>query len=397
MTSPPLTGIRVLDLTQMMAGPFCTMLLADMGADVVKIEKPDGGDDTRRAGPPFIGDDSAAFLGINRNKRGMVVDLKSEGGASVLRRMMADADVLVQNMRPGAMNRMGLGYDDVRALYPSLIYCSISGYGSTGPYKDKPGFDLMAQGASGVMSITGYPGGPPVRIGVPIADLNAGMFAANGVLAAYISRLKTGRGQHVDVSLLESSIAYTIWESSIYFATGRAPGPVGTGSPILAPYQAFATSDGHIVVGGANQANWQRLCRAIGREELLDDSRFTTNVERMANLESLAGTIQETLELRSSGHWLGVLEKAGVPCGPINNLADVYADPHVASRDMLVELQHPVAGAIGNIGVPTKLSETPGAVRTPAPTLGQHTDEVLAEHGYSPGEVAGFREAGVVA
>lgn len=391
---PPLEGIKVLDLTQMMAGPFCTMLLADMGADVVKIEKPDGGDDIRRAGPPFIKGESVAFLGINRNKRSVVLDLKNEEGAAVLRRMAGRADVLVQNMRPGAMERLGLGYDDVSALNLSLIYCTISGFGTTGPYKDRPGFDLVAQGMSGLMSLTGVPGGPPMRNGVPITDLNAGIYAAYGVLSAYISRLRTGRGQHVDTSLLEAGLAYTIWESAIFFATGRPPGQVGSGHPLTAPYQAFATSDGHIMVGAANQANWERLCRTIGRGDLLEDERFATSPLRMQNLAPLVKTIQQTLVARSTAHWLAVLEEGGVPSGPINDLAEVYADPQVIARQMEVELEHPAAGTTRNIGIPVKLSETPGSVREPAPMLGQHTGVVLSEYGFSAGEIAALKERG---
>ena len=391
----PLEGMRVLDVTQMMAGPFCTMLLADMGAEVVKVEKPDGGDDIRRAGPPFINGESAAFLAINRNKRSIVLDLKTDEGASVVRRMARGADVLVQNMRPGAMVRLGLGYEDLHALNPALIYCTITGFGATGPYRDRPGFDLVAQGMSGLMSITGVPGGPPTRNGVPLADLNAGIYAAFGVLSAYVNRLKTGEGQHVDTSLLVGGIAFTIWESAIFFASGRAPGPQGSGHPLTAPYQAFAAEDGHVMVGAANQANWERLCRAIDRRDLLEDRRFATNAARMENLDPLVATLQQTFGTESTDHWLRVLGDAGVPCGPINDLAEVYADPQVKARDMVVELDHPTAGSTRVIGIPVKLSATPGSIRRPAPMLGEHTDEVLAEHGYTAAEIEGYRESGV--
>lgn len=393
---PPLDGMKVLDLTQMMAGPFCTMLLADMGADVIKIEKPDGGDDIRRAGPPFINGESAAFLGIHRNKRSVVINLKSDEGRSILHQMARNADVLVQNMRPGTMDRMRLGYEDLRTENPALIYCSISGFGNTGPYKDRPGFDLMAQGMSGLMSITGVAGGSPMRNGPPITDLNAGIYAAFGVMNAYVSRLKTGLGQHVDTSLLETGIAYTIWESAIFFATGIPPGPVGSGHHLTAPYQAFATADGYVMVGGANQANWERLCGAIGREDLLQNENFASNSLRVQNVTLLAETLQETLSLQSTSHWLEVLGQSGVPCGPINDMADVYSDPHVVAREMMVELEHPLAGTTRNIGVPIKLSATPASVRTPSPTLGQHTDTVLADHGYTPDDISGLKERGVV-
>ena len=389
----PLEGMKVLDFTQMMAGPFCTMLLADMGADVAKIEKPGGGDDIRQAGPPFIAGESAAFLAINRNKRSVVLDLKSEAGVAAVRHMVPGADVLVQNMRPGAMERLGLGYEELSGLNPSLIYCSISGYGTTGPYRDKPGFDLVAQGISGLMSLTGHTGGPPTRLGVPMVDLNAGFYAAHGVLCAHISRLKTGMGQHVDASLLEAGISYTIWESAILFATGTPPGPVGSGHPLAVPYQAFATRDGHVMVGAANQSNWERLCRAIDRRELLDDPRFANNPGRKENLEPLVKTLQTTFGSRDTAHWLGVLDEAGVPCGPINDLAAAYDHPQLKARKMVVELDHPSAGVTRHIDVSVKLSDTPGAIRLPAPMLGQHTDEVLAEYGYSSEEIAALRDS----
>lgn len=387
----PLQGIRVLDFTQMMAGPFCTMLLADMGANVIKIEKPDGGDDIRRAGPPFIKGHSAAFLAINRNKRSIVIDLKSEDGIAIVRRMLQKTDILVQNMRPGVMERLGLAYSEVQKINPSLIYCTISGFGVTGPYKDRPGFDLVAQGMSGLMSLTGFPGGPPVRNGVPITDLNAGMYATYGVLNAYINRLTTGIGQHVDTSLLEAGIASTIWESSMYFATGIPPGPVGSAHPLTAPYQAFKTSDGYIMVGGANQANWERMCKAMDRHDLLNDHRFETNVSRIENLTALINILEKCFAQNTTGSWLALLEKAGVPCGPINDLANVYNDPQVHARNMMVDTNHPEAGVTQNIGIPVKLSETPGIIRRPAPILGQHTDEILTEFKYSRETVAKFR------
>jgi crotonobetainyl-CoA:carnitine CoA-transferase CaiB-like acyl-CoA transferase len=372
------------------------MLLADMGADVIKIEKPSGGDDIRRSGPPFINGESAAFMGINRNKRSIVIDLKSDEGQSILHRMAGAADVVVENMRPGTMDRMGLGYQDLHRENPALVYCSISGFGTTGPYKDRPGFDLMAQGMSGLMSITGVAGGPPMRNGPPITDLNAGIYAAFGIMNAYVSRLKTGMGQHIDASLLEAGIAYTIWESAMFFATGVPPGPVGSGHHLSAPYQAFATKDSYIMVGGANQANWVRLCGATGREDLLGEERFASNALRMQNVVPLEDTLQDTLSQQSTAHWQEVLERAGVPCGPINDMAEVFADPQVTARDMVVELEHPLAGTTRNIGVPIKLSETPGSVRTAAPTLGQHTDAVLAEYDYAADDINGLRTRGVV-
>jgi crotonobetainyl-CoA:carnitine CoA-transferase CaiB-like acyl-CoA transferase len=294
------------------------------------------------------------------------------------------------------MDRLGLGYEALSGLNRGLIYCSISGFGLTGPYKDRAGFDLVAQGMSGLMSVTGFPDSPPAKVGVPIADLNAGMFAANAVLSAYIHRLKTGEGQEVDTSLLEAGLSYTVWESAIYFATGRVPGPLGSGHQLNAPYQAFKTGDGYINVGAANQANWERTCRAIGREDLLDDPRFSTNADRMGNLPALVELLQETFATRSTDAWLDVLEKAGVPSGPIMDIAQVYADPQIEAREMAVELDHPSAGRVTNIGIPAKLSRTPGSLRSAAPTLGQHTDEVLTDFGYADDDIARLRADGVV-
>ena len=393
----PLNGVRVLDLTQIMAGPYCTMMLADMGADVVKVEKPNGGDDTRRMGPPFIGGESAAFLGINRNKRSIVIDLRSDSGRELAQCMARESDVLVQNFRPGSLDRMGLGYEQVREINPAIVYCTISGFGATGPYAQRGGFDLVTQGMSGLMSVTGHAGGPPAKVGVPVCDLNAGMFGAIGILTAYINRLRTGQGQHVDTSLLEGGIAYTFWESAMYFATGEVPEPKGSAHRLTAPYQAFETSDGYVNVGAANQANWERLCAAIGRDELASDPRFVEPRDRMVNLDELVSTLEDIFSQESSAHWLEKLADAGVPAGPINDLAEVYSDPQVQAREMMVETDHPVAGRVKNIGIPIKLSETPGQFQRPAPALGQHTNEVLTDLGCTRDEIDKLRNNGVVA
>ncbi|MCH8063842.1 MAG: CoA transferase [Chloroflexi bacterium] len=392
----PLEGISVVDFSQILAGPFCTMLLADMGAEVIKVERPNGGDDTRRFGPPFINGEGAAFLTLNRNKRSIVLDMKNEQGVEIAKKLVAEADVLVQNFRPGVLERLGLGYEAVKAINPAMVYCTISGFGITGPYKSKGGFDLVAQGMSGLMSITGFPGSPPAKVGVPIADFNTGLYSAYAILSAYIHMLKTGKGQHIDVSLMESAIAYTLYESATYFATGEVSGPLGSAHRMIAPYQAFATRDGHVNIGAANQANWERMCKAVGRDELLEDERFTTNADRMAHIEELTEIMNQTFATRTTEDWVTTLEAANVPCGPIYDIGQVYADPQVKAREMEVEIDHPVAGRIKNIGVPVKLSDTPGSIRFAAPTLGQHTDEILGELGFSADEIAKMHESGAV-
>ena len=316
----PLDGVVVLDCSQVMAGPFCTLLLADMGADVIKVEKPSGGDDSRGMGPPFIGGWSAAFLAVNRNKRSLVLDLRQPEGREVFKSMAVKADVLVENFRPGTMDRLGLGHEVVMGLNPGLVYCSISGYGQTGPYSRRGGFDLVAQGMSGIMSVTGTPGSPPIKVGVPITDLTAGMYAAYGILNAYIHRLRTGQGQLVDTSLMEAGIAYTFWESSVYFATGEVPGPLGSAHRLSAPYQALRTTDGYINVGAANQSTWEGLCKALGREDLPADPRFITIGDRKAREGELAAILEESFSQENTAHWMELLEGAGVPCGPIYDM-----------------------------------------------------------------------------
>ncbi len=392
----PLDGVSVVDFSQILAGPFCTMLLADMGADVIKVERPNGGDDTRRFGPPFINGEGAAFLTLNRNKRSIVLDMKNDQGVEIAKKLAADADVLVQNFRPGVLERLGLGYEAVKAINAAMVYCTISGFGVTGPYKAKGGFDLVAQGMSGLMSITGFPGSPPAKIGVPITDLNTGLYSAYAILSAYIHMLKTGKGQHIDVSLMESGIAYTLYESATYFATGEVSGPLGSAHRMIAPYQAYATSDGYVNIGAANQANWERTCKAVGREELLEDERFTANADRMINIKDLTAIMEQTFATKTTAEWVETLEEAGVPCGPIYDIKQVYDDPQVKAREMIVEVDHPVAGRVKNIGVPVKLSETPGSVRVAAPTLGQHTDEILREIGCSADEISDMHESGAV-
>ena len=390
MPSSALSCLKVIDLTQIMAGPFCTLLLADMGAEVIKVEKPGVGDDTRKMGPPFIKDESAAFLSINRNKRSIVIDLKQADGIEIMKTLIETADVLVQNFRPQTLDRLGLGYESVREINPSIVYCSISGFGNTGPYKDKGGFDLIAQGMSGLMSVTGSDGNMPTKVGVPITDLSAGLYAAYGILAAYVHRINTGEGQHVDISLLESGIGYTFWEAAEYFSTGNVPGPKGSAHRLNAPYQAFPTADGFINIGAANQRNWERMCDAIDRQDLLVNELFSDNKQRMNNIDLLVKTLSDTFKARKTIDWQEVLETQGVPCGPILTIDEVFNDPHVISRDMVVETPHPTAGNVKNIGVPIKLSKTPGKVKHSAPILGSSTREILKEHGYQATQIDSY-------
>ncbi len=390
----PLDGIKVLDCSQILAGPYCSMLLADMGADVVKIEKPSGGDDTRRMGPPFLEGESAAFLAMNRNKRSVVLDFKHADGVAAMRRMLADADVIIENYRAGVMGRLGLDYDSVRELNPGIIYCSISGFGRTGPYAERAGFDLIAQGMSGVMSFTGIPGSPPVKVGVPMADLNAGLYSAYGILSAYIHKLKSGEGQYLEVSIMEAALAYTVWESASYFATGNVPPPLGSAHRLSAPYQALRTADGHITIGAPNQSNWERLAQAIGRDNLLDDERYADNAGRLLNRESLEQDLEETFGTRTTADWCEVLDAAGVPAGPIYNMGQVWEDEQVQARGMDVTLEHPKVGSIRNIGLAAKLYGSPGRIHSPAPLMGQHTREVLEESGFNKTEIEGLIASG---
>jgi crotonobetainyl-CoA:carnitine CoA-transferase CaiB-like acyl-CoA transferase len=390
----PLQGLKVLELAQIMAGPTCGMMLADLGADVVKVERVPGGDDTRMMNRPSVRGESAAFMAMNRNKRGIALNLKLPSAQEALKRMVARADVVTENYRKGTMEKLGLGYEALKALNPGLIYCSISGYGRTGPYADKGGYDLVAQGMSGLMSITGEPGRAPAKSGAPVCDINAGILAALGIAAAYVHRLKTGEGQLVDTSLFEAGIQQTYWQSAIYFASGEVPGPGGSAHHLSAPYQAFRAADGWLTIGGANQANWERLVRVLGAPEWLADERFGTNADRMKNLPALTQLMNARLKTRSVRAWTAALEAEGVPCGPINSIADMASDPQTAARAMVVELDHPSAGATRALGLPIKLSATPGKVARPAPLLGQHTREVLGEYGFSAREIEDLVRSG---
>ncbi len=395
MSSPALTGLRVLDLSSQLSGPYCAMILGDLGADVVKVERPGTGDDARAMAPHVAGE-SAPFMMFNRNKRSITLDLKAPEGRAIARRLAAGADVLLENWRPGTAARLGLGWEELSALNPRLVYCSISGFGQTGPYAPRGGFDRIAQGMSGLMSVNGEEDGTPLPVPLPVADIGAGMFAAIGILAALQARERTGRGQAVDTSLLETPIAWAVYEAAQYLVTGVVPSRLGQGHRTNAPYQAFRTADGWINLGGGSPTFWPAICRVLGVEELLEDARFTTPALRVRHRQALAALLEARFRTETTAVWLERLEAAGVPAGPILTYDRVFDDPHVRHRRMVVEVDHPRAGRTRILGIPVKLSATPGAIRRPAPVLGEHTDEILRELGYDAAAVADLRARKVV-
>jgi crotonobetainyl-CoA:carnitine CoA-transferase CaiB-like acyl-CoA transferase len=388
----PLEGVRVLDLTQFLAGPFGTMILGDMGADVIKIESP-AGEPQRTAMRLSDGGESPTFIALNRNKRGMVINLREPEGRDLFHQLVRHADVLVENFRPGVTKRLGIDYDTLRELRPELIYASITGFGSGGPYADRPGLDLIAQGMSGLMSITGEPSGEPVKCGVPVTDLTAGMFAVIGILNAYIARERTGKGQLVTSSLFEAGLSLAIHESVQYWATGAVPQRLGSAHRVAAPYQALPTRDGWMTVGAGTQPMWERMCAAIGRDDLLADARFATNADRMTHREELQDELSRTLTTADTDHWVRVIDEAGIPAGPILDYAQVLEHPHTEAVGMVTHADHPTAGHIRMLGSPVKLSDMPARSPRPAPLLGEHTDEILAELGIHPDRMATLHEA----
>jgi crotonobetainyl-CoA:carnitine CoA-transferase CaiB-like acyl-CoA transferase len=383
----PLAGLKVLEIAHIMSGPTAGMLLADMGADVIKVEKIPGGDDTRRFSPPEVNGEASAFLMMNRNKRGIALDLRQPAAKDALRRITAKVDVVIENFRAGTMDKLGLGFDVLRQSNPGLVYCAVSGYGLSGPDAEKGGFDLVAQGLSGLMRITGEPGGAPTKVGSPVTDINAGILAALGIVSAYLHRLRTGEGQLVDTSLLEAGVMQTFWQSAIFLGSGREIGPLGSAHPLTAPYQAFETKDGWITIGGSNQTNFARLLQVLEAPELLADPRFADNKARMANLPALVEHLTERFKRKPSAAWLAAMAAVGVPAGPVLTIAEMLVHPQVRARDMVVETQHPTAGATQAIGCPIKFSATPARVTRAAPLFGQHTREVLLEFGFDAVEI----------
>jgi len=393
----PLAGLKVIELAHIMAGPVCGRMLADMGADVIKVERVGQGDPTRGFVPPKIEDESAAFMMLNRNKRGIAVDLKRDDGKDIVRRLLTDADIVIENFRKGAMERLGLGYDSLSANNVGLIFCEISGFGRTGPYADLGGFDLVAQGYTGLMSITGEgPGRPPVKCGAPITDITAGLLATMGVLAAVVERQKTGKGQRVDTSLFEAGITQTFWQSAIALATGEPPTPLGSAHPLAAPYEAFETADGWLTLGASNEDTWQRLPPVLERLDLLDDPRFKLNKDRMAHRTELAAELSVVFKGRTTQDWLKRLADAGVPAGPVLDIAQMLDNEQTRAREMLVESEHSTIGSVQTIGFPVKFSATPATVRSGPPTLGEHTRDVLIELGYSTAQIESLYAADTV-
>ena len=407
MTSPlPLDGVRIFDLTRILAGPTCTQLLGDLGADVIKIERPGEGDDTRRWGPPYVkgadGEDtseSAYYLCANRSKRSITLDLAKPEGIALAKRLLAECDVLVENFKVGSLAKLGLGYEQLREEFPRLVYCSVTGFGQTGPYAKRAGYDFLAQGMGGIMSITGTPGVEPVKVGVGITDVMTGMYASTAILAALRHRDRTGEGQHVDCCLLDTQVAWLINEGTNYLVSGKVPKPLGNAHPNIVPYEVFKTADGHVILGVGNDQQFAKFCRFAGREDVVADPRFATNVARVRNRADAVATVAAIMRTRTTREWVDGLEAVGVPCGPVNDIDQVFADPQVRARGMEQRIPgHPLTPEpVPTIAYPLKLSDTPATLRRPPPILGQHTEEVLGrELGLEAAELAKLKESGVI-
>ncbi len=392
-----LEGVRVLDLTRALAGPFCTLMLGDYGADVIKIELPGSGDDTRTWGPPFIGDESAYFLSINRNKRSLTLNFREPKAVEVFLKLAKDADVIVENFTPGVMHRLGIDYGTVKEVNPGIIFCSISGFGQTGPYQARPAYDQIMQGISGLMSITGEPAGEPEKIGIAVTDIGAGMWAAFSVLAALRHRYETGDGQYIDIAMLDAQVAWLTYQAGYYFANNAPPQRLGKAHPTLVPYQGFMGSDGkYFNVAVGSERLWERFCQGVGREDLKDNPEYATNGDRVRNRGTIVPLLQEFFLKRPSVDWVADLQAVSVPAGPINDLADVFSDPQVLHREMFLEMPHPTLGSIKQTGLPLKFSVTPGGLDRHPPLLGEHNDEILAELGYSEDEIRQMGEGSVI-
>jgi len=391
-----LKGIRVIDFSRALAGPYCTMLLSDMGAEVIKIEMPETGDDSRGWGPPFVGKESAYFISINRNKKSITLNLKHEKSKDIVTKLIESADVMLETNRPGAVKRMGLDYDNVKKIKPSVIYCSISGFGQTGPYSSRPGFDQVLQGFGGIMGLTGEADGPPMKVGVAVTDIATGMFAAIGIVTALYHREKTGQGQYIDASMLDGQVSWLTYQGGRYLASGEVPQRIGSAHPLIVPYQAFQASDGYINIAAGNDNLWQKFCDALGLNGIVDDPKFATNAQRVKNRNEVVAIISKIIATKTMKEWLDIIEKAGVPCGPIYTVDQVFSDPQVLARDMLVEVEHPEYGKAKVTGPPIKFSETPAAVYSAPPSLGQHNETIFKELGLSGSDIEKLKEEKVI-
>jgi len=395
----PLDGILVIDLSRILSGPYCSMMMADMGAEVIKVEIPGKGDDTREFGPPFVNGESTFFMSINRNKKSLTLNLADKEGKEILRRLIEKGDVVIENFRYGVMDRLGFSYDYIKKINPRAVFCSISGFGHSGPYRERPGYDVMIQGEGGVMSLTGEPGGLPMKVGVSQADITAGLLAYSGILLALISRGKTGEGQHIDISMLDGQVALLTYHAASYFVTGENPPRLGNRHPTIAPYEPVKTGDGkeYIILAVGNDSIWQKFCKLVNRGELITNPMFATNPKRVENHDALLPIVEQILSAKSKREWLALLTDAGIPCGDIKTVKEVCTDPQVLAREMVVDLDHSVAGKIKVTGIPIKMSATPGEVLTPPPTLGQHTDEILSKTlGYSKEKIEELKKNKVV-
>jgi crotonobetainyl-CoA:carnitine CoA-transferase CaiB-like acyl-CoA transferase len=393
----PLDDLFVVDLSRILSGPICSMMLADMGARIIKVEAPPHGDDSRLWGPPFVGGISTYFHSINRGKKSLGLNLKAATAQRILWELIDRADVLLENFRPGVLAKLGFGHDAVSTRNPRLVYCSISGFGQTGPYRDRPGYDVVAQGEAGLMDLTGYPDQPPAKVGTSISDIVTGMYACQGILLALLARHRTQKGQFIDVSLLDSTLSMLTYQSLMYLTTGKAPGRMGTRHPSIVPYECFRVSDGFVNIGVTNQKQWTAFCRVLGLPELATDSRFATMTERLANYDLLKEIITPRLLAMSREEAINRMSEAEIPVGPVNTLAEALEDPHIHAREMIQELTHPEYGPIRQLGLPIKMSNTPGIVDGPPPIFGEHNGEVLGMLGYSAKEIEEFGRVGVVA
>jgi len=393
----PLEGIKVVDLGRYIAGPMCGAILGDMGADVVKIESPSRPDESRSMGPPFVGGESAYYLSFNRSKRGMTVDTRTSAGIDILKKLLKEADVLVENFRAGVMAQMGVAYEEVTSFNPGIIYCSISGYGRDSPLKDKPAYDAMIQAESGFMDITGFPDGLPTKVGMSIADVSGALYAVEGILLALIARQRTGKGQHIDIALMDSLVSCLTYQAGSYFATGDSPARLGNAHHVITPYESFATKDGYVIIACASQRLWEKLCtEVLQRPELIRDPRFLTIADRNVNEPQLKVIIEEQTKIKSTQECIEILEKCDIPVGRIRKVAEVLEDENLKARGMVVEKEHPTAGKIKLLGNPVKLSHTPGEVTLAPPLLGQHTLEILKGLGYTAQEITAFKSEGIV-